>query len=352
MLKILLIEDNQDVRENTAEILELSNYKVLTADNGKTGVEVALHEKPDLIICDIMMPLLDGYGVLHLLSKNKETASIPFIFLTAKSEKSDFRKGMEMGADDYLTKPFDDIDLLKAIEMRLKKAKLLQQGFSGDAKGIKDFIEYAKGMGNVQFTTKGSETYSYKRKHSLYEAGHRPTAVYFIVKGKIKTYKINEEGKELITAIYGPGDFIGYMAILHEVNYIDNAEILEDAELMQIQKQDFLQLITTNTQIAHQFIKLLTRNVLEKEEKLLTLAYNSLRKRVANGLLQVADKLKNNEENKPIIELSRENLAHVIGTATESLIRTLSDFKSEKLIDIIEGKIILLEKEKLKNLLY
>src|SRR5438067_8625614 len=112
MKKILIIEDNEDVRENTREILELSNYKVFEAENGKTGVETALKEKPDLIVCDIMMPVLDGYGVLHLLGKNEETSGIPFIFLTAKSEKTDFRKGMESGADDYLTKPFDGTELL------------------------------------------------------------------------------------------------------------------------------------------------------------------------------------------------------------------------------------------------
>ena len=87
MKKILLIEDNIDVRENTAEILILANYEVITAKNGKEGVELALSAKPDLIICDIKMPTLDGYGVLHMLSKNSETATIPFIFLTAKAEK-------------------------------------------------------------------------------------------------------------------------------------------------------------------------------------------------------------------------------------------------------------------------
>src|SRR5687768_16248903 len=127
--KILLIEDNKEIRENTSEILELANYKVTTASNGKEGVEKTQKERPDLIICDIMMPLLDGYGVLHLLSKNEETASIPLIFLTAKADRSDFRKGMEMGADDYLTKPFDEIELLNAIESRLKKSELMKKDF-------------------------------------------------------------------------------------------------------------------------------------------------------------------------------------------------------------------------------
>ena len=111
MKKILLIEDNPDVRENTSEILSLANYKVTVAENGKIGVELAQQDRPDLIICDIMMPELDGYGVLHILSKKPETANIPFIFLTAKTEKGDIRKGMNLGADDYLTKPFDDTEL-------------------------------------------------------------------------------------------------------------------------------------------------------------------------------------------------------------------------------------------------
>src|SRR6187399_2972670 len=127
--RILLIEDNNEIRENTAEILELSNYIVDTAENGKIGVEKALAQKPDLIICDIMMPVLDGYGVLHLVTKNEALAGVPFIFLTAKSERTDFRKGMEMGADDYITKPFTDIELLNAIENRLKKAARLQKAF-------------------------------------------------------------------------------------------------------------------------------------------------------------------------------------------------------------------------------
>ena len=124
MKKILLIEDNDHIRENTSEILEMSNYKVFSAENGKTGVELALREKPDLIICDIMMPVLDGYGVLHMVQKNTTTRNIPFIFLTAKTERSDLRKGMELGADDYITKPFSGTELLNAVEGRLKKADL------------------------------------------------------------------------------------------------------------------------------------------------------------------------------------------------------------------------------------
>ena len=348
MKKILVIEDNAEVRENIAEILELSNYKVLTAQEGKTGVELALREIPDLIICDIMMPVLDGYGVLHLLNKHIETYGIPFIFLTAKSEKADLRKGMEMGADDYLTKPFDGIELLNAIEIRLKKADAIKQQAVKNNEDFGAFINDAKKAGSISLIVDERELYDYKKKQMLYTEGQRPKNVYYIKSGKIKTYKTNEEGKELITNNYSTGDFFGYTYILEEINYKENAQALEDAEIMHIPKEDFITLISGDSQIAKQFIKLIAHNVIDKEESLLNLAYNSLRKKVAFQLLQVFDKFKSDSTNT--INLSRENLAQTAGIATESLIRTLSDFKSEKLIDIQGSTITLLNENKLRNL--
>lgn len=135
-IRLLIIEDNDDIRESTSEILQLANYEVFQASNGKQGVDLAIKLIPEVILCDIMMPELDGYGVLHLLSKREDTALIPFIFITAKVDRVEVRKGIEMGADDYLTKPFDDIELLSAIESRLKKRaseKPLQQySYSND----------------------------------------------------------------------------------------------------------------------------------------------------------------------------------------------------------------------------
>ena len=121
MTTILLIEDNDVIRTNTAQILTLTGYAVQTAENGKVGVEKALENRPNLVICDIMMPVLDGYGVLHIFNKNPQLSGIPFTFLSAKIERSDFRKGMDLGADDYLTKPFEESELLSAIEGRLSR---------------------------------------------------------------------------------------------------------------------------------------------------------------------------------------------------------------------------------------
>lgn len=121
MTKILVIEDEQLVRENILDLLEAEGFEGIGAENGHVGVTWAWDHKPDLIICDVMMPELDGYEVLKLLRKEPVTATIPFIFLTAKADKSDFRQGMQLGADDYLTKPFTSADLLGAISVRLER---------------------------------------------------------------------------------------------------------------------------------------------------------------------------------------------------------------------------------------
>lgn len=351
MKKILIIEDKLEVRENTAEIIELSNYEVVTAENGKIGVQMALKEKPDLIICDIMMPVLDGYGVYHSLSKHPETASIPFIFLTAKSEKEDFRKGMDMGADDYLMKPFDGVDLLKAIEVRLKKADALVQKYSG-SDGLQAFLKIAEQSGNVTLTSDEREIYSFQKKVQIYTLGQRPRFVYFIVSGKIKTVKMSEDGKEYITAIYGEGDYFGYTSILENRNYSDEAESLEETTLMSIPREDFLQLLTNDMKIANTFIKIISRNITINENSLLNLAYNSLRKKVAFGLIQLNEKYKTSGQNESVITLSREHMAQSIGIATESLIRTLSQFKDEKLITIQAGKVIIIDESTLAALPY
>src|SRR6187402_153708 len=193
MKSILVIEDNKDLRENTAEILDLAGYKTLTAENGKKGVDIAVKEKPDVIVCDIMMPELDGYGVLHMLRKNETTQAIPFIFLTAKTERSDFRKGMEMGADDYITKPFEDIELLNAVEMRLKKTQILEQNYTASPQGLTQFLKDVKSTGLIQKLSEQYAVENYDKKQMLYQEGKRPRFLYYLMKGKVKAYKSHED---------------------------------------------------------------------------------------------------------------------------------------------------------------
>lgn len=346
---ILLIEDNEGMRENTAEILALSNYDVITAENGKVGVELARKYKPDLIICDIMMPELDGYGVLHMLSKHHETAGIPFIFLTAKAEKNDFRKGMVMGADDYLTKPFDDIELLDAVEIRLKKAETLKREFEQSAKGFDEFVDNVKGLNELATFTNERSLRTFRKREMVFSEGNYPSALYLINKGKIKTFKTNEAGKELITGIHKEGDFIGYVSLLEDTQYTESAEALEDAEIYIIPKQDFFTLIYNNKEISGKFVKMLSNNLAEREDRLIRLAYNSVRKRVSEALVMLHDRYKDGQE-KVVIPISREDLAGIVGTATESVIRTLGDFKEEKLIEVQKGDIIITNLDKLKRM--
>jgi CheY-like chemotaxis protein len=349
--KILIIDDHDDIRENTSEILSLGGYHTLTAENGKRGIEMALKEKPDLIVCDIMMPELDGYGVLHLLRKNPETEDIPLIFLTAKAERADLRKGMEMGADDYVTKPFEELELMNAIESRLQKYDVLHKKYNATGKGLSELANDLRATGMLPLKLDDYTSEIYSKKQVVYTEAKRPRYLYYVKTGKVKAFKSNEDGKEYITDLYSPGDFIGYPALIEDRNYDDTAVVLEESEIIQIPKDDFHDLIYSDISVATKFIRIITQNVKEKEDRLLNLAYSSLRKRVAKALVDIHHKFNVEGQNKPL-EISREDIAQYVGTATESLIRTLSDFKAEKLIEIKDGKINIANVEKLKNLLY
>ena len=328
--KILVIDDNLDIRENIAEILELANYNVVTAEDGKKGVAAAKSEDPDLIICDVMMPELDGYGVLHILSKDPKTLGIPFIFLTAKSENSDMRKGMNLGADDYITKPFEETDLLDAVEMRLKKSEAMKAGASRTISGVQGFMATATGKVFEQ-VTKNHRVKHYALREYIFREGDAPIFLYFLNKGKVKTFKMNEDGKEYITGLYNSGDFFGYTALLEHDNYTDSAQVIDDAEVLLIPKDDFYHLMGSNPEVISSFIKLLADNILQKEEQLIELAYSSVRKRVANALVHVHEKYNTENREDFTISLGREDLASIVGTATETEIRALLQLLEKRL---------------------
>jgi CRP-like cAMP-binding protein len=185
----------------------------------------------------------------------------------------------------------------------------------------------------------------YKKKQVIYAEGNHPVQLFYIKKGIVKTYKCNSEGKELITGIYGEGEYLGYVALLEETVYKDIAVAVEYAELAVIPKDEFEGMMETDWQIARKFINLLAKDITEKEQLLIGLAYNSLRKKVAEALILLSRKYKD------AIKISRDNLAAIAGTATESLIRTLGEFRHEKLIDISEGYITIINESKLKTML-
>ncbi|OUJ71435.1 response regulator [Hymenobacter crusticola] len=346
MKTILLIEDNELIRENTAEILELAGYDVTTAENGKLGVEQALAQRPDLVICDIMMPVLDGYGVLNIFNQNSQLAGVPFIFLTAKTERTDMRRGMELGADDYLTKPFDETELLSAVTGRLNRFRHLKPDYDLQAEGLNEFLEDAKQVANLESLSADRKVHLARKKQDIYVEGDEPARLYFVKSGRVKTVKTTGAGKELITGIYNPGEFFGYMALLEQTPYSDSAVAVDDSELVYIPKQDFLQLLTRNPEVGQHFIRLLAGRVSEREQQLLDMAYNSIRRRVADTLLRLHAQA---DLALPAIQLSREDMAAMIGTASESLIRTLSEFKQAGFIEVTPKSIRVLQPEKLRS---
>lgn len=344
MKTITIIEDNHDVRENLAEILELSGYAVNTAENGKLGIRSVKEKRPDLILCDVMMPELDGFGVLKILNQDPDLMQIPFMFLTAKSEKSDFRKGMGLGADDYITKPYDDVQLLEAIEMRLDKASRMQAIDNSDS-GVRQFFDAARGEKELNKLSEDRELRTYQKKDVIYQEAQYPMWLYFVVEGQVKTVQTNEFDKDLITHVYGPGDFFGFMPLLNGGTYSDRAITLDDTVLRLIPVEDFKILLFNNRDFAAKFINMLADHADYNEKQLIDLAYSSVRRKVANALLNLAKKAKDGH-----IKVMREDIASMAGTAKETTIRTLSDFKNEGIIDVQSSHIAIIDEEALVDM--
>jgi CRP/FNR family transcriptional regulator, polysaccharide utilization system transcription regulator len=351
MANILLIEDNENMRENTSEILTLAGHHVETASNGKEGVIKAQINSPDLIVCDIMMPELDGYGVLHMLNRDPNTNHIPFIFLTAKADRADIRKGMDLGADDYVTKPFDDVELLSAVDVRLKKSNLLNaHNFVNMDNGFDKFINQVKSLEEFTKVEVNSKIKNYKKKEVVYSESNVPLYLYYIVSGKVKTVKNNKQDKELITGLYDEGDFFGYVPLMENDMFDDEAIAMEETQLKLIPKDFFFQLLHQNRDVSNTFMKLLSKQVKDMETRLLKLAYDSVRKKVSESLLMLKDTYGKESESKFSFPISREDLAHIAGTATETLIRTLTDFKDEGMIEIKGSTITILSEDKLRSM--
>lgn len=348
MKKIVVIEDNTEMRENIQEILELANYQIKTAENGRVGVELVKKEMPDLVLCDIMMPELDGYGVLYYLSKNAETSAIPFIFLSAKAEKSDMRKGMTQGADDYLTKPFNEMELLDAIETRLKRSEAIKELASGRP-NLDEFVRKTQSLEGLKELALNARTKLFTRKEQIFFEGDTPTFIYYVLEGKVRTYRVNDDGKEFVTELYSPGDYFGYFELLQDQPYTDYASALEDTKLALISRDEFFNVILANREVASSFMKLLANNILVREQELIELAYDTVRKRVANALVRLYDKYSESADNRFAMAISRDELASIVGTATESVIRILSEFKTDGWINVRGSMIEIVEIEKLKN---
>ena len=339
--KILIIEDDRIVRENSAEILQLANYEVITAENGKLGLEKATFFKPDLIICDILMPELDGYGVLQIMMRNKVLQRIPVIFMSAKTKHEDIRRGMDLGASDYITKPFEESELLSAVASRLKRKGIMESMSQSEFKAQKKWrIE------EIEKAFEHKKIIEYRPGATIYCEGSISNHIFYVVKGEVKTFKINHDGKELITEIFSDKSFFGFTAFLESKPYVENAEAIKFSEIIRIQKQEILELIKSNPQLGLNFLDLLTHDLEFIKNHLMHLAYDSVRRKTADAILQLEKKGGSHKA----IDISRSDLASFLGIAKETLTRTLTDFKEEQLISTHKNEIFILEKEKLQKI--
>ena len=309
MNSVLIIEDNQNIRDNVIEILELAGYKTYGTATGKCGIDLAIKHNPDIILCDIMMDGLDGYGVLYLLKKNPLTSMIPFVFITAKVERADMRKAMELSS------------------------------MVSKEDGLKE-------LQNLVADKKGRE---FKKNQVIYYEGDKVVGIYLVLQGKIKTIMLAEDGRELMTGIFETDDFLGINVLLSNELYTDTATAIEDSSLCLIPKRQLDDLLHLYPEVAEKFIRILSKDIREKEQYLMQLAYHSVRKRIAEAILRLHRQ--NNDEGE-CIKLTRDDLAAMSGTAPETVSRTLTEFRSEGLIEKTQNSLKILDMQaivKMKN---
>lgn len=349
MKTILLIEDDTALRENTAELLELAGFQVFTAPNGRIGIEKAIQIIPNLIVCDIMMPEIDGYGVLEAVSSNEKTKHIPFIFLSAKTEHKEVRKGMDMGADDYLTKPFDEEELLSAVESRLAKATILAMKSQNQDEDDKANDKNPRNLNQLKnFFCDEGQISKYKKGETIYRRGDHSNSLFLLLKGVVKTHTMDDNAKELITGLYKEDDFLGFTSFDDNFPYTETATAVETCEVVGISKSYVKDVLKNSQDVSLEILNLLTDNLSEIKRQLVQMAYSSVRKKTASTILQFVA-IMNKNPNAPL-RISRNDLASTAGIATESLIRTLSDFKKDGIIEIEGRDIRIMDIESLREI--
>lgn len=342
MSTILIIEDNGDVRNSIGELLSLAGYDAITAEDGKEGLEKARMLRPDLVLCDVVMPGMDGYAVMQNLWSIPMLSRIPFVFISGKAEKQDFRKAMDLGADDYLTKPFTGDELLRIVDTRLRKKQETIMNESSQT--------YPLEQASIESLLARKNIKRLRKKDVLFMEGDTSNYLYYILSGKIKTVKTNEWGKEYITQIYGQNEFFGYTALLTNGVQQLTAMALEETAVSMIPREDFFRLVRSSSNISLHFIRLISADFLDIERRLLRMAYDSARKRVAEALLFIYRKYQGGENNPCTFSLQRENISALAGISPESVSRNLTDFKNERLIEIDNGNIRILDPDKLEKI--
>lgn len=341
--RLLIIEDNDEVRENLVEILELYGYTTSEASNGLEGVKSCIENPPDLILCDVMMPELDGFGVLNLLTENERTAGIPFVFITARTETEDIRRGMNLGADDYITKPFYKDELLQVIRTRLKKAASRTRS----APAHIHLSDPDRGIATLKqaFADQGREK-SFSPGQLMVREGEFPHNVYRVVSGSVHLSRSHDYGRDYIIADLGPGEIFGIPLVLENTPYHYAAKAMQETVCQLLPAKNLLDLINTDRSVTEAVMRLLAGRVVEHSERLVHQAYDSVRRRTALVVCDLHEKY-----NGQAISLSREELAQIVGSTKESVIRALSDFKRENLLATDGKHIVIHDVKGLRSLL-
>jgi CRP-like cAMP-binding protein len=349
---ILIIEEAPLLRKRTAELLKLAGYNAVCASSGREGLQLIAQQAYELILCSMKMQDLDGYGVLRAYNNMPALHGSAFVFMAGRSTPEEIRKGMNLGADDYLMKPFSGDSLLSLVGAQLKKKeqrKIYQASQCAEALAV---LKPQSLEQNMETLTSGKTTKKLRKKDILYTEGDTPNFLYFIISGKVKLCNSNKFGKEYINAIYKTGEFLGYNSLLGSTNHFETAEAIEESEVRLIPKQDFFELLAGNNEVALQFAKLLARNICESNDKMLKLAYDSARKRVGEAIIFISTKFQNESNVDELFSGQRENISSLSGISPESVSRHVSNFKDEGLIESHHGGIRIVNRSKLEMIRY
>lgn len=346
MKNILIIENNLKSLKNYADTLKKAGYQVTMSPSSDNGIKMAISITPDLIVCNTELTNIDGFEVMSTIIANPSTSKIPFIFINTDTSTEKIKKGLNRGAADFVTRPFNSNQLVRSVDIQFNKHK--NQNFS--------LFFNNDTLDNNQLNTNGlnklieliseSKTRQIKKKQTLYYEGDYAQWLYLIVEGCVKTFKLTNDGRQLITGLYKPNTFVGLDNLLLDVPFSENAEATQDSSVYFISRSAVIELLNEHIDINHYFIKLLSINIHEKENQLVELAYESVRKRLAQVLTRLA------EDVVPIdhIEISRDELAGLAGIANETVSRILTDFKDKKLIERNGSQIQIIDLEGLMTL--
>ena len=239
---------------------------------------------------------------------------------------------------------------MDAIFCRLNKTDFLKKEIAKNLEGVNTFLEEASQYMDLESLSRDHVLKEYDKKDIVFWEGENAHSLYFIESGMVKTYKSTEDGKELVTGIHSAGSFIGQLSLLNAAGmYAENAIVMEHAELSAIPKSDFVKLLYSNPMVSQKFINMISNNLIDVQTQLVDMAFASVRQRAAKALLQLYDKGIIKDRVNEGLDIPREDFAGMIGTATETAIRTLSDFKEEGLITTDSGRrVVLLDKEELQ----